>query len=261
MLINFLGLGGIQYVNHTEVETALQFLYPNGYNITDMATSCILASTNQSVDTWNEIVQKLNPELQEHELCSHDYLCEVDDPSGILKKCLSESVLNEFNTTGIPHHILKLKVGDVCLVLRALMCDNLPTNARVIILAISPYVLRVQTLGETPRVVLIPRIRFKFSLQYGLSYKMIRTQFPLRLSYCMTFNKSQSQTLDRVLLDCVNEPFSHGHLYVALSRVRQYNNIRLFINTDTQTHMNPHSTECLLMPVITNVVYKDILSK
>ena len=226
-----------------------------------MSKSCILASTNQCVDTWNNTVQKLNPQPHEHKLCSHDYLCEVDDPTGILKKCLSESVLNEFNTNGIPHHILTLKVGDICLVLRALMCDNLPTNARVIILAISPYVIKVQTLADSPRVVLIPRIRFKFSLQYGLSYKMIRTQFPLRLAYCMTYNKSQSQTLDRVLLDCVNEPFSHGHLYVALSRVRQYDNIRLFMNEDTQTHMNPHSTECSSMPVISNVVYKDILIK
>jgi len=41
----------------------------------------------------------------------------------------------------------------------------------------------------------------------------------------MTFNKSQSQTLDRVLIDSTGEPFAHGHAYVAFSRVRNCKNI------------------------------------
>jgi hypothetical protein len=49
------------------------------------------------------------------------------------------------------------------------------------------------------------------------SYQLTRLQFPLRLAYAMTYNKSQSQTLFRVLLDITLPPFSNGQLYVALS--------------------------------------------
>ena len=75
-------------------------------------------------------------------------------------------------------------------------------------------------LDESNRIVLIPKIRFKFKLDYGESYQMMRCQFPLRLAYCMTYIKSQSQTFEKILLDCIGEPFTHGHLYVATSRIR-----------------------------------------
>ena len=87
------------------------------------------------------------------------------------------------------------------------------------------------------------------------------TQFPLRLAYCMTYNKSQSQTLDRVLLDCTTEPFAHGHLYVALSRVRHYKNIRLFTKK-LNLHENPNKQSNKidsLMPTITNIVHRKVL--
>jgi hypothetical protein len=59
---------------------------------------------------------------------------------------------------------------------------------------------------------------------------MMRCQFPLRLAYCTTYNKSQSQIFHQVLLDATGEPFSHGHLYVAMSRIRLSWNLRVFIS-------------------------------
>lgn len=44
----------------------------------------------------------------------------------------------------------------------------------------------------------------------------------VKLAYCMTYNKSQGQTLNKCLVDSRSEPFTHGHLYVALSRIPQY---------------------------------------
>jgi hypothetical protein len=55
-----------------------------------------------------------------YELNSHDYLCDVDDPHGYLARCLSETVLNSFNANGVPKHVLRLKVDDICIVTRAL---------------------------------------------------------------------------------------------------------------------------------------------
>lgn len=59
---------------------------------------------------------------------------------------------------------------------------------------------------------------------------MCRTQFPLRLAYCITINKSQGQEYDRVILDLRNPPFAHGHLYVGLSRVKYHDKIAIIVN-------------------------------
>ena len=56
---------------------------------------------------------------------------------------------------------------------------------------------------------------------------MVRRQFPLRPCYSSTFNGAQSCTLQRVVVDVSVSPFAHGHLYVALGRVRARSDIRV----------------------------------
>ena len=46
-----------------------------------------------------------------------------------------------------------------------------------------------------------------------------RTQFPIRLAFAMTINKSQGQTLSVCALDLETPCFYHGQLYVTCSRV------------------------------------------
>ena len=251
------GLSSMDYFLSCQSNLALQWLYPSGFNSFVMQNTCILASKNDTVDTWNTEVQKLNPSVHLYELKSHDYLCDVDDPYGFLARCLSETVLNTFNASGVPKHTIYLKQNDICTVMRALKSSDVATNCRVRVILINTHIIKVQLLDESERIVLIPKIKFKFKLDYGESYQMMRCQFPLRLAYCMTYNKSQSQTFQKILLDCRQEPFTHGHLYVAMSRVRDCDNIKLFV-TSEQLHQNPflHSTE---MPVITNVVYHKVL--
>jgi len=42
------------------------------------------------------------------------------------------------------------------------------------------------------------------------------------------YNKLTGQELNKCLLDLSTPPFAHGHLYVALSRIRRYNDIAIF---------------------------------
>ncbi|KAG6632588.1 hypothetical protein CIPAW_13G170000, partial [Carya illinoinensis] len=56
-----------------------------------------------------------------------------------------------------------------------------------------------------------------------------RTQFPIRLSFAMTINKSQGQTLDFVGIYLPQPVFSHGQLYVALSRAKTASTIRILL--------------------------------
>jgi hypothetical protein len=80
----------------------------------------------------------------------------------------------------------------------------------------------------------------------------------LRLAYAMTYNKSQSQTLSKVLLDITSPPFSHDQLYLALSCVQAYNNIRFYVTEDQLKQSNISSTG--FMPTVDNIVYEDVLA-
>jgi hypothetical protein len=89
--------------------------------------------------------------------------------------------------------------------------------------------------------------------------KIERKQFPLRLAYSMTYNKSQGQEFEQALVDIRNPPFTHGHLYVSLSRVRIAKNVRLFTNPPIESALSgttvvpPNPPD---PPIVTNVVYE-----
>ena len=58
---------------------------------------------------------------------------------------------------------------------------------------------------------------------------LTRRQFPIRLCFAMTVNKSQGQSLKNVGLDLRSPVFTHGQLYVALSRTTNVNNLTVLL--------------------------------
>ena len=221
-------------------DEALKFTFPQLYNENDgnicegnSNKSAILCATNEDVDEWNNKIQLMNPN-PEMKLKSTDMFDYVDDPNGILKAMLNEHVLNRLKKNGAPPHILTLKVGDICFIMRNLLKkEGLTNNTRVKIIDIKKYSIKVHTIDTpVPKVFIEPRIIFKVTLPYGRSFTMVRKQFPLRLAYSMTYNKSQGQELKKCLVDIRSPPFCHGHLYVALSRIRHFMDIKIFCNQE-----------------------------
>jgi len=132
--------------------------------------------------------------------------------------------------------------------------DKLATNTRVRVIGISNNVVRVSTLDPTPKVATLPRFVFTLKAPYGKSFEITRRQFPLRLAYSLSINRSQGQTFDNsVVVDLTKHCFMHGHLNVALSRIRDCNNIAVHIDHCDYDEENA-------MVITTNVVYPEILA-
>ena len=253
-----IGLPNMSYFTTEQEKDAISWLYPNKeFNPEIALSTVILSSTNVAVDKWNSIIQDMNKsETRIYE--ARDSFEEVDDENHILSSILTKEIMSSYNKNGVPTHDLKFKLNDVCIVLRAMKILGLATNTRVKIVKLGKYNVRVKTLNEPKeRYVFIPRITFKFRLDYGESYQLTRVQIPLRLAYSMTYNKSQSQSYEKVLIDATGEPFAHGHGYTAFSRGRDCVKVKMFIKEE-QLHPKGDSSHDMI-PCITNIVYKDIL--
>lgn len=81
----------------------------------------------------------------------------------------------------------------------------------------------------------------------GIPYELKRHQFPVRLAFAMTINKAQGQSLKQVGLDLRVPVFTHGQLYVALSRVTSAARMKVLFPSDSEST----TTE--------NIVYSEIL--
>jgi hypothetical protein len=115
---------------------------------------------------WNYVAQGKNPS-EEHILRLKDCFSEVDDMKGHLKNMMSTTMLNGFKKNDVPNHELILKVGDICLITRAINGLGLADNSRVCIIAIHRYCVEVVTIGDcAEQNVRIPRISFKFRSKF-----------------------------------------------------------------------------------------------
>ena len=92
----------------------------------------------------------------------------------------------------------------------------------------------------------IPRITLEPSAE-NLPIPLKRRQFPIRLAFAMTINKSQGQSVKFVGLSLKSQVLSHGQLYVAFSRCTSGNRIKVWLPEGNENKR------------VSNVVYPEIL--
>jgi ATP-dependent DNA helicase PIF1 len=175
-------------------------------------TRAILSTCNDWVDMIN---MKMIDMFQGSETVYHNFDSVVDDPHYYYPS----EFLNSLTPNGLPPHVLKLKLGCHVILLRILTLPMGYATVQGWWCGGSEEIQSTQVF--LPRIPLYPSDDKMFPFQFK------RKQFPIRLSFAMTVNKSQGETIPNVGVYLPIPVFSHGQLYVAMSRATSRTNIKI----------------------------------
>jgi ATP-dependent DNA helicase PIF1 len=179
-----------------------------------MIFRAILSTKNEYVDMINSNMIEIFPG-EEHVYYSFD---SVEDDTN---NNYPIEFLNTLNPGGLLPHLLKLKVGCPIILLRNIdPANGLCNGTRLICRSFQRNVIDAEiAVGEhAGKRIFLPRMPLCPSDDDMFSFKMKRKEFPIRLSFAMTINKAQGQTIPHVGVYLLEPVFSHGQLYVTLSR-------------------------------------------
>jgi PIF1-like helicase len=230
----------------------IDYVYPPGSLPSNVAGDflgkrAILATTNHDVASINDSIVRDRAMGQLKFKLSADVPVERAD-----RDVVGPEILNGVENASLPPHSLCLKEGCPVMCLRNLdPVNGLCNGTRLQVNHIGDHFLRCTILGgkHQGKVHLLPRIPLQSpDNDARCPYSFKRTQFPVRLAYAMTINKSQGQTLEKVGIDLKQEVFSHGQLYTAFTRTTSGDSIGLVVPDNLRESR-----------LIKNVVWRQVL--
>jgi ATP-dependent exoDNAse (exonuclease V) alpha subunit len=218
------------------IASLIDTIYPGIYapNHPDQYFSehTILSSKNDDIDGLNTAVLEQFPgEMQTFHSADYIPSSELNGPNDPLLNYPVE-YLNSVNCFGFPLAKLELKIGCPVMILKNLDPSNGVCNgSRGILTRCRNRVLEVRLLTgqHAGEVVFIPGV-YNQPGEDQNAFKFTRKQFLVQLCFSMTINKSQGQSVKHVGLDLRTPVFTHGQLYVGISRVTSVGNIKAITN-------------------------------
>lgn len=234
------------------IETVYPNLHLNYKNTEWLYNRAIICPLNEDVNELNEFILDLFPGKEEL-FFSIDRVLENDLHANV-------EVINKLKPQGLPLHEIKLKIGCIVMLTRNLNpAEGHCNGTRYVVTNIKKHVIeaKIPCGPHKGKVLYIPRIDNRPPKNY--SPQISRLQFPIKLAFAMTSNKSQGQTLGQIGIYLKSPFFDHGQCYVATSRCGKRENIKFLLNSShnsgsvilSQKH---RSTDYYT----TNIVYKEI---
>jgi len=196
------------------------------------AGRAVVTPTNADADNLNStMLGKLDTPVS---VClSRD---EVLDATAEERDQFPEDFLNGTTVSGMPPHRLELRPGALGICLRNIAPDlGVCNGTRFVVVKVHKFLAEVAlvTPPYTGRVVFLPRVCCDSSAEGELPFTLRRRQFPMRLAWVMTINKSQGQSIkERLGVYLPRAVFAHGQAYVAYSRGSGFKTVRTVVEQE-----------------------------
>ena len=158
------------------------------------------------------------------EMPASDFYVECADPDAF-----PHDYIETLQMKGAPPWMLQFKIGGRYMCIRNIDLPRGIINGTMLkLIAIGRHyaTFKVLTGKSAGSIEILLKSVFSISSEAsGLPFTIIRRQFPIIPAYCLTVHKAQGQTMARVGLIFESDPFTHGQLYVALSRVSGWDSV------------------------------------